>query len=130
MTKSLCLLAAVGLSLTWPKNPDPNVVGTKAYYGPAPGTYTNAIDAGPALLIPLPPVPRPFYAVMVPYNTNGMEADFSAEMVYPQPVAIGYRLQCSPTVTGTWTNVATHSVTNGGAEGSLFFRVVLDISYQ
>jgi hypothetical protein len=120
---------AAGLSLVWPPNSGP-VAGYKAYYGSVPLTYTNFIDAGMVFSIPLPASPRPFYAVIAPYDTNGMEADFSAEMVYPQPVVVGYKLQCSTTVVGGWTNIASHSITNGGSEGSLFFRVMLDVRYQ
>lgn len=120
---------AAGLSLVWPPNPGP-VSGYKAYYGPASTVYTNVIDAGPALSIPLPPAPRPFYAVIAPYTTNGLEADFSPEMVYPQPVVVGYSLQCSPSLVGGWTNIVSHSITNAGTDGSLFFRVVLDVHFQ
>lgn len=125
------LLSILGLSLTWPPSSDPQTVGYRVYYGPASGVYTQAIDAGPFTSIPLPsPTPRPFYSVVAPYSVTGLEADFSSELAYPKPVVIGYRLQGSPTVTGTWTNIASHTATNGGLEGGLFFRVVLDVQFQ
>lgn len=120
---------AAGLSLVWSPNPA-RVAGYRVYYGPTTQTYTNVIDAGMALGIPLPTAPRPFYGALTSYNDMGLESNFSPEMLYPQPVVIGYRLQCSPTLVGGWTNIVSHSVTNAGTDGSLFFRVVLDVHFQ
>jgi hypothetical protein len=66
------------VNLAWDASPDPTVVGYSVYYGPAPGNYTNRLDAGAALTLQTPALADgTYYFSATSRNTNGVESDFA-----------------------------------------------------
>jgi hypothetical protein len=88
------------LCLGWDAAADVTVTGYRVYYGVAPRTYTNTLDAGGALSITVNNLldgPRYFYAATA-YNVLGMESQFSKELAWPP--------YPSDRMTISWTNRA------------------------
>ncbi len=70
--------ASRSLNLAWDPSPDPSVAGYAVYYGPAPGQYTNRIDAGASLTLTTPSLADGlYYFSATAHDAQGNESDFS-----------------------------------------------------
>ena len=66
------------MNLAWNASADPTVVGYAVYYGPAPGNYTNRLDAGAALSLTTPTLPDgSYYFSATSRDAKGNESDFA-----------------------------------------------------
>ena len=72
----------LAVDLGWDRNPSPGVVGYRLFYGPWSRVYTNAIDTGGGTVVRgIPVSARTFFSV-VAHDADGMESDFSDELVF------------------------------------------------
>lgn len=117
------LPTSAAVTLTWSANPDPTTVGYMVYQGSFPHTYTNAINCGLLRTNVFALAPGTNYFAVTAYNANGLESDFSAELVYvlPPPVVVTVRFDQSDAVTGPWTNLQMIITTRPG-----FWRVTVE----
>ena len=65
----------------------PGVTNYAVWWGPAPGVYTNHVDAGTNLMATIAPVARgaTYYMAATCQDTNGLASDFSDEVVWTVP---------------------------------------------
>ena len=71
------------LTLAWDPSPSADVVGYRLYYGTNSGSYRYVTNTGLMLTqsVVLPQGGRWFFAATA-YDTNGLESDFSGEVVF------------------------------------------------
>ena len=75
---------ATDVTLEWDPNTEGNIAGYRVHWGLATRTYTSGIDAGKAttrVVTGLNPGVT-YYLAVTAYNTEGLESDFSNELVY------------------------------------------------
>lgn len=89
----LLLCASQSVTLVWDANTETDLAGYIAYYGPASGVYTNAIDVGNVTTVLITNLLDRFtyYFVVTAYNTSGLESEPSNEVKWggdakPTPV--------------------------------------------
>lgn len=70
--------------LAWNPSPDPSVSGYRVYQGTNSRNYTLVYDAGNGTnkAVPGLQIGAVYYFAATAYDTNGLESDFSAELVY------------------------------------------------
>ena len=71
------------VTLAWDASPSPAVNKYTVYYGPASGTYTNAVStAGPNLTLIVSNLVRgaTYYFAATASDTNSLESDYSNEV--------------------------------------------------
>jgi subtilisin-like proprotein convertase family protein len=70
------------ITLAWDPSADPSVVGYKVYEGSASRNYTNSMSAGSATTFTISaPAKVPYYFAATAYDTNGIESDYSTEVM-------------------------------------------------
>ena len=71
--------------LGWHASSDPIVAGYNVYYGGAPGTYTNVVNAGNATMVLVSNLVYgvTYYFAATTYSASGVESPFSKEIHYP-----------------------------------------------
>lgn len=82
-------LAAGSVTLSWGTEPDTGAAGYRVYYGPASRNYTGMVDCGVSTsgtVTNLAPGSTYYFAVTA-YGLDGVESDFSSEVVCTMPVA-------------------------------------------
>lgn len=91
---TLCAWCARGQSysptLAWNADPDPSIITNYTiYYGPAPGMYTNSVDAGTNLTATVSGLVRgqTYYFAATATDIWGLESDPSIEISYP-PIVV------------------------------------------
>ena len=111
--------SAQSVTLTWDRNPEPEVTGYRVYYGTSTRNYTLSADAGnnTTFVVTGLDVSQDYYFAVRAYNGVGMMSPLSAEVSQPAIVAPGTTTissftanRVSPFLTGTpvrWTAVAT-----------------------
>jgi hypothetical protein len=79
--RGVCTNPTVSVTLTWPASADPSVTGYKVYYGVASGTYTNALNVGPATTATVSNLSAGtrYYFAATAYNSSGVESLYSIE---------------------------------------------------
>ena len=88
VTFNILNLAPVDVTLEWDPNTEPDLDGYNIYWGYASGDYTFSADAGNQTtytvtgLIP----GMTYYYAATAYDTEGLESDFSDEVVYTVPL--------------------------------------------
>ena len=83
------------VTLAWDASPDPAVSGYRLYQGLASRNYSMVYDVGDTTnftVAGLQPGTAYFFA-MTGYDTNGLQSDFSAEMVYTNGSGLNSSLQ-------------------------------------
>ena len=75
------------VTLAWNTSVGTNVAGYYIYYGGTSGSYTNKVDAGTNLQVTISGIIRGdiYYFAATAYDTNGLESDYSNELVYAPP---------------------------------------------
>ena len=73
---------AASIKLAWDRNPEANVVGYELYYGTAPGTYPNTVDAGNNTTATVSNLQEDttYYFVVVARNKAGLIGPKSSEV--------------------------------------------------
>jgi hypothetical protein len=84
----LSSFALTSMTVAWDSNTDPNVVGYKVYYGPAPGTYTNNVSVGNTTNATLSGMVEgsTYYLSATTLDNLGQESDFATEISYVVPL--------------------------------------------
>jgi hypothetical protein len=123
------MAGAAALTLVWDPNSETNLAGYKVYWGAAPREYPNVANVGNVTNYTATNLAhsRIYYFAATAYNTNGVESDFSEEVMAATP---GIRLltntvQRASSPGGPWTNVAMQVVEIPDGE-SIFLRGKLD----
>ncbi len=83
--------ATTTVSLAWDMSPSTNVVSYNLYYGAASRNYTNKVSVigrtNTTTSVVLPMRGIPYYFAATARDTNGLESDYSSEVMYtPTPV--------------------------------------------
>ena len=87
-TFNILNLVPVDVTLEWDPNTEPDLAGYNIYWGYASGDYAFSADVGNQTtytvtgLIP----GMTYYYVATAYDTDGLESDYSDEVVYPVPI--------------------------------------------
>lgn len=83
------------VTLAWDASPDPAVSGYRLYQGLASRNYSLVYDAGfnTNLTVSALQVGTVYYFAATAYDTNGLESDFSAELVYTNGSSTNSSLQ-------------------------------------
>lgn len=83
----LITASAASVQLQWNPSPDPSVVAYQLYYGTGTHTYTRIIAAGSATLATVNDLTESitYYFSATSLNADGLESDFSGELVYRVP---------------------------------------------
>jgi hypothetical protein len=100
--------------LSWYPSPSPLVAGYRIHRGVASGAYTYTTNAGTNLVLSVPLVPAcTNYFAATAYDTNGLESDYSNELLVPSgalaPPALRSRMLVS--VYFDWSTNGTAWVT-------------------
>jgi hypothetical protein len=129
------------VTLAWSPVTNANVAGYNLYYGSARSNYTNVTSVGNVTNATISGLTEgtTYYFAATTLSTSGLESDYSAEVLVPNPALSQVKLQVTPakqfilTVTGpightydiqasqdliTWTVIGTVTV---GASGSVDF---------
>lgn len=70
------------VTLAWDPNSESNVAGYKIYYGKSSKNYQKSIDVGKVTTYTLDGlIGQTYYIAATAYNTEGLESDFSNEVV-------------------------------------------------
>lgn len=74
--------------LEWDANTEPDLSGYKVYVGTRPQAYTSVYDTGAETSFSLTNLPAgvTHYFAVTAYNGDGVESDFSEEIIYTPPV--------------------------------------------
>lgn len=72
------------VTVAWDPNPEPTVIGYRAYYGVASRVYTNIVDVGNTTSVTLSGLAEGtrYYFAITAYDILGLESDFSDELSY------------------------------------------------
>ncbi len=96
------------------------------YYGPAPGNYTNRLDAGTALTLTTPVLPGgTYYFTATSHDANGTESDFANIVSTNIATTIS---GTAPVVTTQPSSVTAYS--GASATFSLMVSGTMPLSYQ
>lgn len=123
---------APSVTLAWDASPSTNIAGYNLYQGPASRTYTNVLNVGKVLSFTVTNYQRGWtiYFAATAYGTNGLESDFSNELVFSSPLppqppgSLRITAQIAKAASGPWdtfTNMPSVVVTNDLS--SNFFRL-------
>ncbi len=76
--------AAEPVILAWDRNPEPDVIGYRVYFGTTTGVYPGFMDVGNEIEAELAGLAggKPYFAVVTAYNTAGLESEFSEEIAF------------------------------------------------
>lgn len=76
--------SGTAVTLAWDSSPDPAVSGYRVYEGTASRNYSAVFDPGNTTNVSIGGlrVGNVYYFAATAYDTNGLESDFSAELVY------------------------------------------------
>ena len=79
---------ALGVTLEWDPNPEPEVSGYNVYVGRQSGNYTRVIDAGSHVIVRLSPLDPgiTYYFAVTAKTSEGLESPFSDEVSYTVPI--------------------------------------------
>lgn len=83
----VALLSAQSVSLAWDPSPDATVTGYAVYYGEAPDSLTNRVEAGNNLTVTVTNLvaAHTYYFVAVAYDGDGLESGPSNMISYEVP---------------------------------------------
>lgn len=119
--------AVLGYTLTLAWTPAPGAVGSKLYWGPSSGDYTNAIDVGPASRCTLSNLVSgaTYYLAATDYDGAGTESLFSNEVTWtirpPRPaLLLGNALVEVPVNFSCSTNCRDWAPAGAGVAWALF----------
>jgi VCBS repeat-containing protein len=73
---------AEAVTLMWDRNSEPNVVGYRVYVGRVSRVYDSVLDTGNSTSVQVPTSPGFTYFAVTAYDSEGLESDFSAEVVF------------------------------------------------
>jgi hypothetical protein len=125
---------ATSITLAWDPSPGGSqIAGYTLYAGPASRTYTNVQPVSQACTGTLTVPPGLTYIAVTAVGTNGLESDFSAEVIYTNESPTGTNLQITITTTGTtilsarivsgpWTDLGCATLTLTNPIPPLYFR--------
>lgn len=90
---ALVVQSAEIVILAWDRNPEPDVIGYRVYFGTTTGVYPGLLDVGNATEAVLDSLAgeTTYYVVVTAYNTAGLESEFSEEITFatdPDPPGI------------------------------------------
>jgi hypothetical protein len=80
---------AVGCTLAWDPNTEPDLAGYKVYYGKSSGIYSNMIDVGNQTHCEAPNLVdgQTYYFSVTAYDIDGNESAFSEEISHTIPTS-------------------------------------------
>ncbi|MES2216426.1 MAG: fibronectin type III domain-containing protein [Patescibacteria group bacterium] len=83
-------LTACSATLEWKATGDSQIAGYRAYQGTSPGSYTKVTDVGMKTSVTLAGLQanKKYYFAATAYNSDGLESNFSEEVVYVPPPLI------------------------------------------
>ncbi len=98
---ALLATGANSVTLAWDPSPGQDIASYKIYFGPASGVYTNTIDVGNATNATITSLVSgvTYYFAATATDTSGLESEFSNEVSYTVPAAVGpvpLSIQISP----------------------------------
>ena len=78
---------AASVILEWDRNPEPDVVGYRVYYGSQSGAYSNNVDAGNNARVTLGNLSDAtgYYFAVTALSNTGLESGYSNEVFYVTP---------------------------------------------
>ena len=100
------------MTLAWDPDAGTNIAGYKIYYGVASRTYSHTNNVGNVTNATISSLigGTVYYFAATAVDTSGLESDFSAEVVYTNPVASAPKIVLSSPVSGAnYTAPATIS---------------------
>ena len=83
VTASTSLAQKASVTLTWDPNTEADLGGYRIYWGASSRAYTNLLDSGRLTTNKVANLldGRTYYFAVTAYNTNGLESDYSNEVV-------------------------------------------------
>jgi hypothetical protein len=119
----LWLVAALPLeaaTLTWDRNPEPDVLGYRVCYSTQPGVHSTEVDVGNVLTFSLaPPAGQSYYIVVRAYNTSGSSPDSNEVVVsLAAPTNLPPTLNQPPNQSGLVGSSATLTLTASDPENA------------
>jgi len=80
-------VSAGQVTLTWDRNPEPDIAGYYIYQGSESGNYTNVINVGMSTTNTVSDLVEggAYYFAVTAYNLSGLESGFSNEISYTVP---------------------------------------------
>lgn len=79
------VVSGMSVTLAWDANPEPDIAGYKVYWGTTSGEYTDTLEvpgADPEPQVTVEDIPtRLTYFVVTAYNTDGLESEYSNEVL-------------------------------------------------
>ena len=116
----LTALPLEAATLTWDKNPEPDVTGYVVSYGTQSGLHTTQVNVGNVLTFTLtPPAGQSYYVVVQAYNATGSSPK-SAELVLSTAAATNQAptLNQPPNQSGYVSSSATLTLSGSDPEGA------------
>jgi hypothetical protein len=94
LIRGICSNLSSSVTLTWPANPIPSVMGYKVYYGTASSTYTSSLNTGKATTATFSNLTpgRRYYFLVDTYTSLGVASPYMSETSATAPPVTSFTL--------------------------------------